>query len=171
MTTRDFIQGVITLCAIAALLSACGSPAPQPAAPAGTQGSSTNPGASAPASNATPEKNNVDVGPNDPQIYMLEPDDGASVQSPFNLRVGVANAKIPIPEMVIHIAVDTTCAPAGQTISQDAQHVSLPVGQLQEARFNLPVGKHRICLQASGGDNVALEGPGMVRVYDIEVTP
>jgi hypothetical protein len=171
MTTRRLIQVVIALGVVAAVLGACASPAPPPAAPtqAGAQGGSSNP--VAPASNATPEKNNVEVAANEPQVFMLEPEDGASVTSPFILRMGVANAKIPISEMVIHVAIDAACAPAGQVINQDAQHVSFPRGQLQEARFNLPTGRHRLCIQASNQDNVALEGPGMVRVYDIEVTP
>jgi hypothetical protein len=158
MTARRLIPLMIVLGAAAALLIACGSPAPQqPANPA-----------------AVPavEKNNVEVGADDPQIYLLEPEeDGSIVTSPFNLRVGVANLKIPIQDMTIHIAIDAACAPAGEVINPDAQHISLPRGKMEEPRFNLPVGKHRLCIQVSGRDNVALEGPGLTRVYDIEVVP
>jgi hypothetical protein len=85
--------------------------------------------------------------------------------------VGVANLKLPIQDVVVHIAIDAACAPAGEAIHSDAQHVSLPRGVLEEPRFNLPVGKHRLCIQVASRDNVALEGPGLTRVYDIEVTP
>jgi hypothetical protein len=54
-------------------------------------------------------------------------------------------------------------------IKQDAQHVSFPVGKMEDPRFKLPVGKHRLCIQASNRDHIALDGPGLRRVYDIEV--
>ena len=166
MTTRYRIPLAITLGLMVLVLVGCGRSAPQPPAQTGVPGNTNNP-----AAVSTPEKNNVEVGPNDPQIFMLEPEDDSSLTSPFNLRVGVANLKIPFSQMVVHIAIDATCAPAGTAINQDAQHVSFPVGRMENPRFNLPVGKHRLCIQAANQDHVALDGPGMVRVYDIEVVP
>ena len=158
MTTRRLTQVVAILSMLVALLAACGSPAPQQPA--------------TPTAMPAIDKNNVEVGPNDPQIYLLEPEeDGSIVTSPFNLRVGVANLKIPIDEMVVYIVIDAACTPGGEVIKPDAQHVSFPVGTMTDPRFNLPVGKHRLCLQAANRDNIALDEPGLRRVYDIEVTP
>lgn len=168
MTTRHLIQLVIVLGLAVVVLMGCGSPAPQPPAPAqpGTPVGSGNP-----AALPTPEKNNVEVGPDEPQIFMQEPEDGSSVNSPFNLRMGVANLKIPIGDVRFYIAIDATCVTAGEVIKQDTQHVGLPAGMMENPRFSLPTGKHRLCIQAAGQDNIALEGPGMTRVYDIEIVP
>ena len=158
MTIRYRIQLALALGLVALLLSGCGSPAPQP------------PPAAAPLTELT----NAEVGPTDPQVYLLEPDpneESLSVTSPFNLRVGVANLKVPIQEMVVHIALNAACTPAGEVINPDAQHVALSPGKMQEPRFNLPVGKHRICLQLSNRNNVVLDGLGLTRVYDLEVVP
>ena len=168
MTTRHLIRLATILGLAAVALLGCGSPAPQPSAPPQPAAplSSNNP-----AALPTPEKNNVEIGPNEPQIFMLEPEDGSSLKSPFNLRMGVANLKIPIGDVRFYIAIDATCAPAGAVVQQDAQHVSLPAGKMEDPRFSLPAGKHRLCIQAANRDNVALEGPGMAHVYDIEIVP
>jgi hypothetical protein len=159
---------VIVLGLAAVVLMGCGSPAPQPPAPAQPTApvDSNNP-----AALPTAEKNNVEVGEDEPQIFMQEPEDGSTLNSPFNLRMGVANLEIPISDIVFYIAIDAACAPAGEVIQQDAQHVSLPAGQMENPRFSLPVGKHRLCIQAANRDNIALAGPGMTRVYDIEIVP
>lgn len=158
MIAQRLIALVIVLSLTGVWLSACGSPAPQP------------PPAAAPLTELT----NAEVGPNDPQVYLLEPDPeegSVSVTSPFNLRVGVANLKIPFQEMAVHIAINAACTPAGEVIPSDAQHVSLPLGKMDEPRFTLPVGKYRLCIQLSNRDNIALAGPGLMRLYDIEVVP
>ncbi len=171
MTTRRFIHLVIALSVLAAALAACGGPAPQPPGGPSATGTSGAPAANGPAALATAEKTNVQVGPNDPQIFMLEPQDGSEVSSPINLRVGVSNFPIPISSVGIHVAIDAACSPAGQKIPEDAQHVSLPIGTLENSRFELPVGQHRLCIQASTQDNIALEGPAMTRVVDLTIVP
>ena len=168
MTTRHLIQLAFILGLAAVMVIGCGSPTPQPPAPAQPTAPA---GSSNPATVPTAEKNNVAVGENDPQIFMLEPEDGSSLNSPFNLRMGVANLEIPISDVVFYIAIDAACAPAGAVIQQDAQHVSLPKGQMENPRFSLPAGKHRLCIQAANRENIAQAGPGMTRVYDIEVVP
>jgi hypothetical protein len=171
MTTRHLIHLVLALSLIAAALAACGSPAPQPPGGPNVVGTAGAPAANGPAPQATAEKINVEVGPNDPQIFMLEPQDGSQVSSPIYLRIGVSNFPIPISSVGIHVAIDTGCAPAGEKIPQDAQHVSLPVGTLENSRFELPLGQHRLCIQAASQDDIALEGPGMSRVIDLEIVP
>jgi hypothetical protein len=160
MMTRRLIHLVIIL----GVLAACGSPAPQPQPLAGTNTGAT---AAPPAPLATAEKVNVEVGPNEPQVFMLEPSDGAALDSPFFMRIGVSNLTVPIDNLKIHVAVDTTCTPAGQVVPQDAYHISLPQGELTNRRFALPMGQHRLCIQAANRDNMVLDGPGMTRVIDV----
>jgi hypothetical protein len=116
MTMRRFIRLVLALSTIAAGLAACGSPAPQPPGGPGVTSTARAPAAIGAAPLPTAEKINVEVGPNDPQIFMLEPQDGSVVDSPFFLRVGVSNFVIPISDLKIHVAVDAACTPAGQVI-------------------------------------------------------
>jgi Domain of unknown function (DUF4399) len=169
MTTRHLISLVMVLGMVAALLIACGGPAPQPPAGSNPDGAVNAPGTATPPPEATPEKINVEVGPNEPQIFMLEPQDGSSLESPFFLRVGVSNLAIPISYVKIHVSVDKACTPAGQIIPDDDQHLSLPLGVMENARFNLPLGQHRLCLQASNQNDIALEGPGMMRMIDVTI--
>ena len=61
-----------------------------------------------------------------------------AVSSPIFLRIGVANFPIPVSSLMIHVAIDATCAQPGQTIPEDTQHVSLPLGSLENSRFELP---------------------------------
>ena len=68
-----------------------------------------------------------------------------------------------------HVAIDAACTPAGQVIPADAQHLSLPQGVTEDARFGLPLGQHRLCLQAANPENIALAGPGMTRVIDVTI--
>jgi hypothetical protein len=168
MALRRLITLTIALGLLAALSIGCGSPAPQSQAPAqvGEQNSAAS---NAPAAGATPEKINVEVGPDEAQIFLLEPEDESGVDSPFYLRVGVSNFKIPISDVKIYVAIDAACTPAGQAISEDAQRVSLPQGVLENSRFELPLGPHRLCIQAANRDDIALQGPGMTRVIDVTV--
>ncbi len=167
MRIRRSSNLAIALGLLVVLLIGCGSPAPQgPTQPGGPTSAAVGNG---PASLATPEKNNVEVGPNEAQIFMQEPEDGDGVDSPFYLRVGVANFKIPLNYVTIHIAIDAQCTPAGGTIPEDERHVSLPMGKFDNPRFALPLGQHRLCIQAANQDNIALEGPGMTRVIDLNV--
>ena len=169
MTTRRLIRLMLALSLLAAALAACGSPAPQPPGGSGVTGTASAPAANGAAPLPTAEKTNVEVGPNDPQIFLLEPQDGSVVDSPFFLRVGVSNFVIPISELKLHVAVDAACTPAGQVIPADAQHLSLPQGVTENARFSLPLGQHRLCIQASNPENIALAGPGMTRVIDVTI--
>ena len=171
MTTQRLVHFAMTLSLVTALLAACGSPAPQPPGGPNANGTPNAPGVNAPSALPTAEKINVEVGPNDPQIFMLEPQDGSRLSSPVFLRIGVANFPIPISSVKIHVAIDATCARPGESVPEDAQHVSLPLGSLENSRFDLPVGQHRLCIQASTRDNIALEGPGMVRVIDLDIVP
>jgi hypothetical protein len=169
MTARRLISLVAALSAAAALLIACGSPAPQQPTGPNANGTTNAQATNALPPEATPEKINAEVGPNEPQIFMLEPQDGSRMDSPFFLRIGVSNFAIPISQMKIHIAINQACTPAGQTIPKDERHLSLPLGVMDDARFNLPLGQHRLCIQASNQNDIALEGPGMTRMIDVAI--
>lgn len=169
MTMRRLTSLVLVLSVLATLLIACGSPAPQqPAGPSANNATNAPATADLPA-HATPEKINAEVGPDEPQIFMLEPQDGSVMDSPFFLRVGVSNFVIPVSYVKIHVAVNMACTPAGETIPDDEQHLSLPLGVMEDSRFNLPLGQHRLCIQASNQDDVALQGPGMTRMIDVTI--
>lgn len=168
MTLQCSIKYASMLSLIAALLIGCGAPAPRPQAAGQSDGP---PGAVSTMAVpiATAEKINVEVGVDDPQIFMLEPSDGSTLSSPFFLRVGASNLPIPLSSLKIHIAIDATCTPPGSAIAEDAQHVSLPRGELQAPRFALPAGQHRLCIQASNQNDIALQGPGLTRVIDLTI--
>ncbi len=172
MTRRRLILIVVVLGVIAILVVAFGSqPYRQPTGP-NASGATGVPVGSGATPLPTAEKINVQVGPNDPQIFMLEPQDGSRLSSPFFLRIGIDNFLIPVSNVGIHIAIDATCTQPGDTLPpDDAQHVSLPIGQLANPRFDLPVGTHRLCIQASNQNNIALQGPAMMRVIDLEIVP
>ncbi|HTP11497.1 MAG TPA: hypothetical protein VMP08_24760 [Anaerolineae bacterium] len=167
MTTRRIIVVVIVIGVIAALVIAFA--AQSPARPTGpnANGTANAPNANTLPRQATPEKINAEVGPNDPQIYMLEPQDGSKLDSPFFLRIGVSNFPIPISAVKIHVAVDLACTPAGEVVPKDDQHISLPLGVMENSRFALPLGPHRLCIQASTQDDKAMEGPGMTHMIDV----
>ena len=171
MTHQRLFYFVVTLGVMVAILVACSSPAPQPPGGPNASGTPNAPTVKAPSAQGTAVKTNVDVGPNDPQIFMLEPQDNSTLNSPIFLRIGVGNLPMPVSSLKIHVAVDASCVQPGQTIPEDTQHVSFPVGVLENPRFDLPEGQHRLCVQASTGDNIALNAPGMMRVIDLNVVP
>jgi hypothetical protein len=153
------------------VLSGCGAPAPQNAAGPWGAGGTPTPAQLMRANLATPEKINVEVGPGEPQIFVLEPEDDDAVNSPFFLRIGTANLPVPLLSAIAHISINAPCLVAGQTFTEDELHFSLPVGKWSEPRFTLPAGQYRLCIQVSDSQNVILEGPGLTRIIDIEVLP
>ena len=171
MKKKHFTSGLAVLVAGLIVLSGCGAPAPQnPADPPATAGTST-PAQPMRPNLATPEKINVEVGPDEPQIFMLEPEDGDALNSPFFLRIGAANLQVPLLSASVRISLNAPCLAAGETFTEDEQHFSLPVGEWSEPRFTLPAGKYRLCIQVSDSQDVILEGPGLTRIIDVEVLP
>jgi|GEM_PF-3206746 len=169
MNTRRVILVVVVIGVIAALVIAFTAQTPSKPSGPNANGTTNAPAPNALPRQATPEKINAEVGPNDPQLYMLEPQDESRLDSPFFLRVGVSNLPIPISYVKIHVAVDVACTPAGETIPKDDQHISLPLGVMDNSRFDLPLGQHRLCIQASNQNDAALQGPGMTRMIDVTV--
>jgi hypothetical protein len=172
MKKQYVILLVVVVVVIVGIVVLSGRGATGPQNPTGPANATSTPAESvAPIVLSTPEKTNAEVGPDEPRIFMLEPQDGARTESPFYLRVGTANLKVPLLSAIVHVNINAPCLPAGQTIPEDAQHVSLPGGQWGEPRFTLPAGKLRLCIQVSDSQNVALEGPGLTRIIDVEILP
>ena len=168
------VIGVIAVVVLVGIvvLSGPGATAPRgPNGPAPANATATPANSLTSANLPTPEKINAEVGPDDPQIFMMEPVDGARVHSPFYLRVGAANLKVPLLSAIVHININAPCIAAGETIPEDAQHMSFPVGKWGEPRFALPAGQYRLCIQVSDSQNVALEGPGLTRIIDVQILP
>jgi hypothetical protein len=169
MLLRRLVVLVLMLAVAALGVIACGSPAPQPPTGPGVDPASSTPAPTLPPPAATPEKVNPEVGPHEPRLFMLEPQDESVIDSPFFLRVGVANLPIPVNYVQIHVAIDTPCTAAGSTAPQDGQHISLPTGVLAEPRLNLPLGQHRLCIQAANQDGLVMQGPGLTRIIDVTI--
>jgi hypothetical protein len=160
---RRFVVALAVGGLIGLSIAACGSPAPQTTPPI------EPPVDAQPTTLPTPLKPDVTVAPDEPQIYVLEPNDTETVNPLVTLRVGASNFKLPLDAVVIHIAVDTPCTPPGEVISEDAQHHRFDQGLITAPVLSLPAGQHRLCLQASGTNDIALDGAGMTRIIDVIV--
>jgi hypothetical protein len=169
MFLRRLIALALVLTVAAAWLIACGSPAPQQPAGPGADAAAVTPVATVPPPAATPEKINPEVGPNEPRLFMLEPQDESAIDSPFYFRVGVANLPISAKSAKINVAINTACTAAGSMAPEDGQHVSLPAGVMEEPRFNLPLGQHRLCIQVANPDGVILQAPGLTHIIDVTI--
>jgi hypothetical protein len=109
-----------------------------------------------------------------PQVFFVEPVDGASLTTPVKVTMGAEAFNIePAGEVRagyghLHIMVDTACLPAGQVIPKDDAHLHFGDGQMQ-AQLALALGAHRLCLQAADGAHTALDGDGMRQEITITV--
>lgn len=158
---------VIIVVIIIALTNPAAAPGPAPA-PGPTK--PLGPGATS-APRPLPPKPNVTPGPNDPTLYFFEPQDGDTTDNnPVYVRIGNANLGGIVGPVVAHLLIDTGCVTPGQIIPTDDAHLRFDKGQY-DREVALTAGAHQLCLQASDENNIALEGPGMVQVIDINVPP
>src|SRR5690606_4676329 len=92
------------------------------------------------------------------KVFFVEPKDGATVKSPFKVKMGVEGMKIrkalEDPEDLTtghhHILVDRGPMKAGEVIPTDAKHIHYGQGQT-EVELTLPRGKHTLTLQFADG--------------------
>lgn len=95
-------------------------------------------------------------------VAFLEPHDGATVQSPVEVKMIAANFTIEPAGSVLensghlHIMVDTGCLPEGQVIPSDDNHLHYGLGQT-DAELELEPGEHTLCLQAADGVHTAFD--------------
>jgi hypothetical protein len=155
---------VIIVVIIIALTNPAAAPGPAPA-----PGPTRPPGSGATSvPKPLPPKPNVTPGPDDPTLFFFEPEDGDTTDNPVYVRIGNANLGSTTGPVVAHLLIDTGCVTPGQIIPTDDAHLRFDKGQI-DRRVELTAGQHRLCLEASDENNIALDGPGMVQVIDINV--
>ena len=105
----------------------------------------------------------------DTKVFFTQPLDGASVRPPVQVAMG-AEGMIVEPAGTVregaghfHIAVDTPCVDAGETIPAGAAHVHFGKGQTQ-ATLDLEAGQHTLCLQAGDGAHTAFGATDRITV-------
>jgi hypothetical protein len=102
-----------------------------------------------------------------PRVFFIEPQDGATVGSTVTLRFGVENYDISaVPTTVDqvrpgighhHVAIDSSCLPAGTVIEKAAPWVHFGDGS-NEIEMQLPPGEHTLTLQLGDDAHTTIEG-------------
>jgi hypothetical protein len=109
-----------------------------------------------------------------PRVYLVAPQDGATVSSPVQVMMGAENFTIePAGELNagaghLHIMVNTECVAVGNVIPSDETHLHYGKAQM-EATLELEPGEYTLCLQAADGVHIALDGDGMTETITITV--
>ncbi len=103
----------------------------------------------------------------EPQVFFIQPTDGATITSPFEVVMGSRNIEVgAVPEVVdaprpgiihYHLGTNTDCLPVGEIVPQAAPWIHFGDGS-NEIESNLPPGEHRLVLQAGDDDHRTLEG-------------
>jgi hypothetical protein len=89
--------------------------------------------------------------PPNARVYIISPQDGASVESPFVARfglsgMGIAPAGVEKPNTGHHhLLIDTDLPKMDEAIPADATHVHFGAGQT-ESEVRLPPGRHTLQL-------------------------
>ena len=98
-----------------------------------------------------------------PAVRFAQPDDGATVSSPFEVAMEATGLVVePSGEINddaghFHILVDTDFVAAGEVIPTDEQHLHYGKGQTTVS-LELSPGEHTLSLQFADGAHTALEG-------------
>lgn len=85
------------------------------------------------------------------RVYMISPQDGATVTSPFTVQFGLSDMGIAPAGMAMagtghhHLLIDTELPPLDQPVPADEHHLHFGKGQT-EATVTLAPGKHRLQL-------------------------
>jgi hypothetical protein len=94
------------------------------------------------------------------QVSFTQPANGASVVSPFTVKMSAAGVTVEPASAGVHdrrghhhIIVGETLPPTGQPIPSDAQHLHFGKAQT-EATLDLPPGEHTLQLLFAKGDHV-----------------
>jgi hypothetical protein len=94
------------------------------------------------------------------QRVVVSPEDGATVESPFQVSAEAEGFTLEPAGDVrngaghLHLIVDTSCVAAGAPIREDQAHVHLDDGA-SETELELPAGEHTLCLQSGNGEHTA----------------
>lgn len=102
-----------------------------------------------------------------PRVYFDQPQDGATVSSPFEAVFGAEGVEIgAVPEEVdtpregvvhYHLAADTECLPPGTQIPQADPWIHFGDGS-NRIEMQLEPGQHRLVLQAGDDEHRTIEG-------------
>ncbi|WP_024301827.1 DUF4399 domain-containing protein [Pseudogulbenkiania sp. MAI-1] len=90
------------------------------------------------------------------RVYFVEPQDGATVKSPFKVRFGlegmaIAPAGDTKPDTGHHhLIIDGSATPQGEVVPTDDSHRHFGKGQT-ETELTLPPGEHTLTLQFANG--------------------
>ena len=106
-------------------------------------------------------------------VFFVEPQDGATVTSPFMVRFGVVGMDLkPAGDEAPnsghhHVLVNLDAMPEGTTVPFDATHLHFGKGQT-EAEIKLPPGAYRLTMQFADKDHKSY-GPPMAKSISITV--
>lgn len=127
------------------------------------------------ASAATETATETATDATDARVYIISPQDGATVQSPVNVTFGidgysVAPAGTYEPETGHHhLLIDTGLPPLDQPIPADANHVHFGKGQT-ETTVELAAGQHTLQLLLGDGNHVPHQPPLASDIITITVS-
>ena len=125
---------------LASMAIGCASPSPAP-----IQSGPSSPNVpQAPSSAGV--KPNYTPGPDDPQIFFLEPLDGDVVQDTVSVRFGVSH--LDLKDKRVYLTIDGACAAAGESLTVDDQHLAYEQDRSSLA-VALSAGPHRLCVQVT----------------------
>ena len=109
--------------------------------------------------------------PKNAKVYIISPQDGATVSSPFKVQFGLAGMGV-APAGVEkentghhHLIIDAPLPPLDQPIPKDEHHIHFGGGQT-EAMVTLPPGKHTLQLLLADQQHVPHTPP----VYSVPIT-
>lgn len=111
--------------------------------------------------------------PAEAKIYFVEPADGATVKSPFTVKMGIDGMKVqPAGEIVPgtghhHIVIDSAPIAKGTMVPADDQHKHFGKGQT-ETELTLEPGEHKLQLQFANGAHLSY-GPQLQTEITITV--
>lgn len=117
----------------------------------------------------------VDPGeiPPEAKIYFVEPADGATVKSPFTVKMGIDGMKVQAAGEIVpgtghhHIVIDAAPVAKGTAVPADDQHKHFGKGQT-ETELTLTPGEHKLQLQFANGAHISY-GPQLQTEITITV--
>ena len=112
----------------------------------------------------------------EPRVFFVAPEDGATVTSPVLLQFGAENFVIePVGDGGIHegmghfhIGVNAPCLEPGIVIPTAQPWIHFGDGSA-EIEMQLPVGEATLCLQIGDGEHRTLGGEGLTSVITLSV--
>ena len=104
------------------------------------------------------------------RVFVIEPADGATVTSPVTITVEMEGIEPgPAGELVdgeghMHVIVNADCLPIGQAIpGPDETYMHWGDGSVSK-EVELPVGEHKLCIQAADGFHQAYDAIDVITV-------